>query len=57
MLYTLEMIKALGFDNADDFAKDYALHHPNCTIRFVRDGVYCDYEFDSSPGLAWGGTD
>ena len=47
MFYTNEMIANMGFDSVDTFVEDYKKRHPNCCIRFVESGVYCDYDVDS----------
>lgn len=56
MLYTHEMIANMGFNSVDAFAEHYAKKHPNCNIRFLQTGVYCDYDIDSLSGLSWAGT-
>ncbi len=48
MLYTNEMIKNLGYELVEDFIADYVNNHPNCCIRYMSNGVYLDYDFDSN---------
>lgn len=48
MLYTNEMIKNLGYEFIEDFIEDYINNHPNCCIRYMPNGIYFDYDFDSN---------
>lgn len=56
MYYDYEMITNMGFDSPDAFVKDFVKQHPNCVIRFVSGGVYCDYDFDTQLSLSWAGA-
>lgn len=56
MYYDRKMIANMGFDSVDSFVKDFVKQHPNCVIRFVPGGVYCDYDFDTQPSLSWAGA-
>lgn len=56
MLYTNGMIKQLGFKSVDEFVADFVSKHPNCIIHYRFDGVYCDYDLDSEPGINNAGT-
>lgn len=47
MLYTDEMIKNLGYESVEDFIADYVNNYTNCCVRYMPNGVYLDYDFDS----------
>lgn len=48
MFYTNEMIKRLGYETVKDFVTDYINKYKNCSIRYMPNGVYFDYDFDSN---------
>lgn len=48
MFYSKEMIKMLGYESVDDFVMDYINKHKNCCVRYMSNGVYLDYDFDSN---------
>lgn len=48
MFYTIEMINSLGYKSVEDFVKDYVKKCKNCCIRYMPNGVYLDYDFDSN---------
>lgn len=51
MLYTSEMIKNLGYESIEEFVTDYIKTCKNCCIQYTFNGVYLDYDFDSSKGV------
>ena len=48
MLYTNEMIKNLGYESIEVFVADYIKKYKNCSIRYMSNGVYLNYDFDSN---------
>ena len=48
MLYTDEMIKNLSYESVEDFIVYYLNNHTNCCVRYMPNGVYLDYDFDSN---------
>ena len=48
MFYSKQMIERLGYESVDEFVKDYIDKYKNCCIRYMSDGVYIDYDFDSN---------
>lgn len=54
MFYSMEMIENLGYETVDDFVSDYIEHHKDSASIFIgwqSDGVFLDYDFDSSKGV------
>ena len=47
MIYTNEMIKNLGYESVEEFVTDYTKKYKNCCIRYMQNGVYLNYDFDS----------
>jgi len=52
MFYTNEMIKNLGYENKEQFTDDFIAKYGNCVIRFDDNGVYANYDWCTSPGMA-----
>ena len=50
MYYTNEMIKNLGYESVEKFVSDFTTKYKNCSIAYMHDGVYCDYDFDTASG-------
>ncbi len=48
MFYTNEMIKNLGYKDQSEFVYDFIYKHKNCIIKFDINGVYVDYDWDTS---------
>lgn len=51
MFYSKEMIKSMGYASIEDFVCDYVSQYKNCYVRYMPDGVYCDYDLDSQVGI------
>ena len=47
MFYSNEMIKNMNYESVEDFVKDHVRKHKNSVIKFIFDGVYFDYDYDS----------
>lgn len=48
MFYSKEMIERLGYKSIDEFVKDYINKYKNCSVRYMPNGVYLAYDFDSN---------
>ena len=48
MFYSKEMIKNLGYESVEEFVMGYVKKYKNCIIRYVANGVYLNYDFDSN---------
>ena len=48
MIYTNEMIQNIGYESVEKFVEDYTKKYKNCCIRYMPNGVYLDYNFDSN---------
>jgi hypothetical protein len=52
MFYSKEMIDALGYESIEKFVENCVKEHKNCCIRYMHDGVYLDYDFDSELSIS-----